>query len=421
MTGKSAIPADWEVHTLDDVSVKIQDGTHFSPTLGGAEYRYITSRNIGSGRLRLDSVEMISESEHRKIYRRCDTRCGDLLLTKDGANTGNAAINSFTDEISLLSSVAFVRANHRLATEGYLLQYLLSGPGRKQIEDAMAGNAITRLTLAKIRSLRVPMPRVEEQQRIAAALGDTDDLIASLERIVAKKQAIKQGMMQQLLTGNTRLPGFAVPWRNVLLGDHVTYVRTVALSRAQLDNQSPVRYLHYGDIHTRSGAKLDAANEPMPRANAALLGNAGRLQVGDVVFADASEDPDGVGRSVEITAVPSAGIVPGLHTIAARFNQDVLANGFKAYLQFIPAFRQALLRLAAGTKVLATTRSFISSVTVYLPDVDEQHAIAVVLDDVDAEIAQLEARLAKARDMKLGMMQELLTGRTRLPVAEGAV
>ena len=136
------------------------------------------------------------------------------------------------------------------------------------------------------------------------------------------------------------------------------------------------------------------------------------------MFADASEDPDGVGKSVEITAVPSAGVVPGLHTIAARFNQNVLANGFKAYLQFIPAFRQALLRLAAGTKVLATTRSFISSVTIYLPDVDEQRAIAVVLDDVDAEIAQLEASLVKARDMKLGMMQELLTGRTRLPVTE---
>src|SRR3546814_17141893 len=111
MTGTSAIPADWDVRTLDEVSARIQDGTHFSPTLGGREFRYITSRNVGYGRLRLDSVEMISESEHRKIYRRCDTRFGDLLLTKDGSNTGNAAINSFTNEISLLSRFAFVRAH----------------------------------------------------------------------------------------------------------------------------------------------------------------------------------------------------------------------------------------------------------------------------------------------------------------------
>lgn len=280
------------------------------------------------------------------------------------------------------------------------------------------GTAQPKLNKQSCSTIRVVKPPLAQQRRIALAICDAEDVVANLQRTIAKERAIRHGLMQQLLTGKTRLAGFTGPWREVLLGDHVSYVRTVALSRAQLDNQSPVRYLHYGDIHTRSEAKLNAANEPMPRADAALLGNAGRLQVGDVVFADASEDPDGVGKSVEITAVPSAGVVPGLHTIAARFNQNVLANGFKAYLQFIPAFRQALLRLAAGTKVLATTRSFISSVTIYLPDVDEQRAIAVVLDDVDAEIAQLEARLVKALDMKLGMMQELLTGRTRLPVTE---
>ena len=93
----------------------------------------------------------------------------------------------------------------------------------------------------------------------------------------------------------------------------------------------------------------------------------GELQVGDLVFADASEDLAGVGKSIEITSVPDGGLVPGLHTIAARFDKTVLADGFKAYLQFIPSFRQALLRLAAGTKVLATTRTYISSINLRLP------------------------------------------------------
>ena len=411
---------DWATLPLSEVSAKIQDGTHFSPALGGSDYRYITSKNIGAGRLRTNAIELISEAEHRKIYRRCDTRFGDLLLTKDGANTGNVAINTFTDEISLLSSVAFIRADPRKAIESYLLQYLLSAPGQKQMENAMAGNAITRLTLAKIRALRVPLPKVEEQRRIAAALADADELIATLEFLIAKKQAIKQGMMQELLTGRTRLPGFTVDWTESLLGDHVSYVRTIALSRAQLDSHSPLRYLHYGDIHTSSSTVLDAGHTAMPRARADLAHRAGRLQRGDLVFADASEDPAGVGKSVEIMSVPREGVVPGLHTIAARFDKTVLADGFKAYLQFIPAFREQLLRLAAGTKVLATTKAFISSITLLLPDVDEQIAISAALRDADAEIDGLEVRLSKACAIKQGMMQQLLTGRTRL-FAEAAV
>ena len=135
---------EWSRRRLDAIAVKIQDGTHFSPKLGGHDRRYITSRNLGPGTLRLDAVAMISQEEHAKIYRRCDVQFGDLLLTKDGANTGNAAINTFEEEISLLSSVAFVRVMPDVADTEYLLQYIVSVPGRRQITDAMAGNAITR-------------------------------------------------------------------------------------------------------------------------------------------------------------------------------------------------------------------------------------------------------------------------------------
>jgi type I restriction enzyme S subunit len=209
------------------------------------------------------------------------------------------------------------------------------------------------------------------------------------------------------------------PWKNATLGDHVSFVRTVALSRAQLDTESPTRYLHYGDIHTSSRVTLDAANEPMPRADARLLRNAAMLEVGDLVMADASEDRDGVGKSIEITSVPAAGIVAGLHTIAARFDSDILTDGFKAYLQFIPTFRETLLQLAAGTKVLATTRGHVSSISLKLPPLDEQRAIAEVLRDSGSEIEALRQRLLKSQNIKHGMTRELLTGRIRLP-AEGA-
>lgn len=272
--------------------------------------------------------------------------------------------------------------------------------------------------IAEFSKLEVEVPELEEQTAIAQVAEELSRYIASLERLIAKKQAMKQGMMQELLTGRTRLAGFSDPWGEVRLGDHVTYVKTVPLSREQLDLESPLRYLHYGDVHTRLGLFLDAAVEAMPRASATLASRAGRLKVGDLVFADASEDAAGVGRSLEVTSVPKDGVVAGLHTIAARFDKSVLADGFKAYLQFIPSFRQGLLRLAAGTKVLATTRSYISSVELQLPSIPEQRAIAGGLTDCELELSALRLRRNKACAIKEGMMQELLTGQTRLPVTQ---
>ena len=280
-----------------------------------------------------------------------------------------------------------------------------------------ARSGIPKINRAEIAEFSLLAPPEDEQRAIGRSLDDVDNLIVTLERLIAKKQAVKQGMMQELLTGRTRLPGFSDPWRNVRLGDHVAYVKTVPLSRVQLDFESPLRYLHYGDIHTRAGVFLDAALEPMPRASATLAGRAGQLRVGDLVFADASEDTAGVGKSLEISGVPTEGVIAGLHTIAARFDKSVLADGFKAYLQFIPGFRQSLLRLAAGTKVLATTRSYISSIEMQLPPIDEQQAIAGALTDCGQELSTLQERLDKARAIKQGMMQELLTGGTRLPVS----
>jgi type I restriction enzyme S subunit len=283
-----------------------------------------------------------------------------------------------------------------------------------------AGSTFLEISASKVADIDIATPSLDEQARIGSILGDADEHIAALERMIVKKEAIKQGMMQQLLTGKTRLPGFTEPWREVRLGDHVTYVRSVPLSRAQLDDSSPVRCLHYGDIHTHPDVFLPAADSVMPRASALLSRSAGRLQVGDVVFADASEDVDGVGKSVEIASIPADGVVAGLHTIAARFDKDVLTDGFKAYLQFVPTFRAKLVSVASGTKVLATTRSYISGVDVPLPGTDEQRAIARVLTDADDELDALRARLAKARAVKQGMMQQLLTGRVRLPVREDA-
>ena len=210
---------------------------------------------------------------------------------------------------------------------------------------------------------------LREQRAIATALSDVGALLSGLDRIIAKKRDIKQAAMQQLLTGQTRLPGFREKWDVKRLGDHAIFLQNGVNSRAELTGDGSVKYLHYGDIHTTFSLRLDPRITEMPSLPANRARSLDRLRDGDVVFVDASEDIDGVGKSLEITGVADMEVVAGLHTIAARFEKSVLADGFKAYLQFFPEFRKHLRRLAAGTKVYATSRSHIASVEMPVPSV----------------------------------------------------
>ena len=208
-------------------------------------------------------------------------------------------------------------------------------------------------------------------------------------------------------------------WNLVCLGESATFLRKLSLSRDQMTPGGEVSYLHYGDIHVGPRYRLNAKTEAMPTIKSSDQGNATLLRVGDLVFVDASEDKVGIGKSVEITDVPEGGLVAGLHTIAVRFDKSILADGFKAYLQEIPAFRSHLLRLAAGTKVLASTKSHIATAELLLPSIEEQEVIAGVLSTTDSLIDSLDSLIAKKQNIKQGAMQQLLTGKTRLPGFSG--
>jgi type I restriction enzyme S subunit len=295
------------------------------------------------------------------------------------------------------------------------LAYLLnSRPLAQQKAQRAQGDAVVHIYPDALSALRLPLPPLHEQQAIAAALSDADGVVAGLERVIAKKRLIKQGAMQDLLTARRRLPGFSGEWEVKMLGNHVRFLKNGTHSRAQLSDNGPVKNLHYGDIHGASSVTLSPATTPMPTLDQVAAGRLDRLTSGDLVFVDASEDLAGVGTSVEILNMGEVEVVSGLHTIAARFDKSVLVDGFKALLQFIPEFRSHLCQLAAGTKVLATNRRHIATAEIALPPPAEQQAIAAVLADMGAEIQTLESRLAKARAVKEGMMQNLLTGRVRL-------
>jgi type I restriction enzyme S subunit len=200
------IPCKWRVLVLSDVAEKVQDGTHFSPKTTSGPRRYLTSKNVRFGFLDLSDCGWISEAEHQEIFRRCDVRKNDILLTKDGANTGNASLNTLDEEFSLLSSVALIRCRAGLSHHKFFLNYLLSPTGQKRLKDLMSGNAITRLTLQKIKNFTVPLPPFEEQMWIAEQLEGCSIAIESTECEMVKLHQLKSGLMSDLLTGRVRVP-----------------------------------------------------------------------------------------------------------------------------------------------------------------------------------------------------------------------
>lgn len=408
------IPEDWDYGVLDQFWT-VTDCKHVTAPFIQSGFPLASIRETQSRIVDLSEANQTTEAFYRKMIEGGrKPNPGDLIFSRN-ATVGEVA--QVTDKHPLFAmgqDVCLLKKRREGYSTDFLQSFLKSSFAIRQIEDAMVGSTFKRVNVAQIKSLLVVMPDPSEQRAIAAALADADALIAALEGMIAKKRDLKQAAMQHLLTGKTRLPGFSGEWEVKRLGDHVRFLKNGTLSRAQLSIDAPVKYLHYGDIHGSTSLWLRPKSAGMPCVDPELVASLDRLEDGDLIFADASEDLDGVGKSIEITDCIETEVVSGLHTIAARFDKEVLADGFKAYLQFMPPFRDHLRSMAAGTKVLATNRKHIGSATLALPEPPEQTAIAEVLSDMDADLAALEAQAAKARAVKQGMMQELLTGRVRL-------
>ncbi len=198
------IPEGWEVVKLGEVS-KIKDGTHFSPKSKTGPSKYVTSKNIKFGYFDETTITYISQEEHNEIYKRCPVRKGQILLTKDGAKTGNACLNPLDEPFSLLSSVAVIDGKQNFLDNRYLLQWFLSSLGQKSLKGSMSGQAITRLTLTKISAHKIILPPLSEQKQIANILSSADKKLDVLKIKNNKYFILKKGLMQKLLTGEVRV------------------------------------------------------------------------------------------------------------------------------------------------------------------------------------------------------------------------
>jgi type I restriction enzyme S subunit len=300
---------------------------------------------------------------------------------------------------------------------GFLF-YVFNSPGyRAKVRETAAGTKVKHTSPEKLLEISVRFPPPHEQRAIAGALSDVDALIGALDQLIAKKRDLKQAAIHQLLTGHTRLPGFHGEWGVKALGELFTFGGGFSASRDQLSFEGHC-YLHYGDIHKSSKTFIDVRSDyqDIPKLDIPLkrISQVSLLEDGDVVFVDASEDDEGTSRHVVIVNKDKTPYISGLHTIVAKSKTNELDHQYRRYCFQTTDIRQQFYFYAVGTKVSGISKSNITKLTIPVPSLSEQAAIAEVLSDMDAEIATLEQRRDKTRDLKQAMMQELLTGRVRL-------
>lgn len=269
-------------------------------------------------------------------------------------------------------------------------------------------SGVPSLSSSRIENIGVKLPSLDEQIIIREALDDADNLIVTLERLITKKQAIKTGMMQQLLTGAKRLPGYSEPWDATKLGAIATMGSGgTPLSSVSRYYGGGIPWVSISDMTSRG--KFITATDITLTAEG-LAASSAKLYEANILlyamYASLGECSIAVGRVASSQAI--LGIKPGP-------NADI---EFLYY--WLQQMKHRVKTLGQQGTQSNLNAGMVRDFDIYLPKLEEQRAIGELLSEVDAELELLERRLVKARSIKQGMMQQLLTGRTRLPVEAAA-
>jgi len=222
-----------------------------------------------------------------------------------------------------------------------------------------------------------------------------------------KKEEIPEGYKQ------TEIGVIPEDWALVTYDEAFKFLRTASYSRDQLGMGTTI-YIHYGDVHTKWNHFVDL-NEDLPTIEDEKVNNYSLIEDGDLVVADASEDYEGICKSVEVRNKNSMKAISGLHTFLLRDKGNYFADGFKGYIHCNSLVKASMDKLATGLKVYGVSKSNLKLIKIPQPPLPEQNAIISVLSDMDRLITKQEKLIRKKKSIKQGAMQELLTGNRRLP------
>lgn len=393
------IPEDWEIVPLSSCC-DVRDGTHESPKYHSNGIPLVTSKNIVDGKLDLKDVSFISELDADMIDARSKVDTGDLLLSMIGT-VGNVTKVDVADRFCI-KNVALIKP--RQVTGDYLLHLLRSDYFSMTIQSKLAGGIQKFISLGMLRSLYISIMSDHEQNKISETLSDIDLLITTLEKLIEKKKLIKKGVMQELLTGKRRLPGFLGEWEAKRLGDLCQIMKGSGLSKSSLNEDGSSYCILYGELFTKYNELIE---NPISKTE---INQGLRSQKGDVLLPG----------STTTTGIDLAK-ASALMTVNVLIGGDInvlrpLAGIYGPYLalQINTLLKHKIAEKTKGITIYHLHGKDLSDIDVRVPFFKEQVQISLVINALENEIAILQSKRKKHLLLKQAMMQELLTGRIRL-------
>lgn len=299
----------------------------------------------------------------------------------------------------------------------FMDSFLTFGPMITYYNRVSTGSLVEkqRVHFSQFLEFMLPLPSINERTKIAAILTTQDKVIELKEMRLAEKQRQKKYLMQQLLTGKKRLPGFSGQWEIKGFNQVFTFGATNTFSReCMCEDSTGVKNIHYGDILVRYGEVLKLSEQEIP----SLLSDIGAkittfVDDGDVVIADTAEDLT-AGKVVEVQETHGKKVVAGLHTMLCKPIKGCFAPGWLGYYMNSETYHKQLVPYIAGVKVMSISKGNIVKTHILVPPIEEQTAIVKVFSTTDHEIDLLQRDIEQEKQKKKALMQLLLTGIVRV-------
>jgi type I restriction enzyme, S subunit len=409
-TEVGVIPEDWGYDVFKEITEVLKCGIASTPKYVQNGIPFISAQNIKDNKLVLDKFQRIAKEYHIELTKNVKPRKGDILLTRVGAGFGETALVDVDLDFSIYVSLTLIRMKKNYHPLYYV--YLLNSNQYREIarKSIFQGGGVPNLNVKVVEKYSVLVPPYIEQKAIATALSDIDGLINSLSKLIEKKTNIKQGAMQELLTGKKRLEGFSGA-RVIKTVEEISAInKGYGLSKGKLSIEGKSKCILYGELFTTYKVLI---KKVMNSTNS----TEGKLsEVGDVLL-PGSTTTSGIDLATA-SALYQKDVLLGGDIIILRNKKGIFDSTFLAYC-LSEIYKKQIEEISQGITIIHLHGSRLGRINIKLPKtIEEQTAIATILSDMDSEIEKLQVKLSKYKAIKQGMMQELLTGRIRL--LEGA-
>ena len=397
------IPEDWDIKKLKEVTDYV-DYRGKTPRKVAEGVFLVTAKNIKEGYIDYNiSKEYVSEEEYDLIMKRGKPKIGDVLFTTE-APLGNVA-QVDRENIALAQRVIKFRGKNNLSND-YLKYYLLGEIFQSLLKNKAIGSTVLGIQGKQLHNLEICVPLIEEQQKIADILSTWDKAIELKEKLIEQKKEL----MQKLLTGEVRLPGYKYSWKVYTIEQLAEFFTDGDWIEAPYITEDGVLLIQTGNIGI--GEYIEKNNMKFISEKSFIELNCTEVKPGDILICRLA---DPIGRSC---IVPNTGMkmITAVDVAIFRVNNNLAVTEFINYKLNLPKTLRKMDSLGAGSTRKRISRKNLGKVKLTIPDLEEQKAIVDILLQIEKNIVLLEKELGELKKQKKGLMQLLLTGKVRVKV-----